>query len=222
MLWLAGLMGLVGVGAASFAAVQLQETSEDEDDVAQADTGEDNQGMLDQIGGAGNWLPAGAGAGLRPDAGDHDLPEDRLSENSLHRGTDNDILYGEIGRATIPDDDASHEADDDPTARADDGESASDGPNMELLVEWITKGKPAEALDYEPATEVLMLVWDDLAEGAEEPAVSVEPDPHDDEVRHVLMNGDSVAEIYGDPELTEADVTIIPLSSAMVAGFAPA
>jgi len=196
MLWLAGLMGLVGVGAASFAAVQLQETSEDEDDVAQADTSEDNEGLLDQISGAESWL--------------HD------------KNDDDDILYAEIGREAAPDSDASNEADDDPLASADDADSQSDAPDPDLLIEWIAKGKPAEALDYEPETEVLMLVWDDLAEGAEEPDVSVETDPHDEDVRHVLMNGNSVAEIYGDPELTEADVTIIPLSSAMVAGFAPA
>jgi hypothetical protein len=222
MLWLASLMGLVGVGAASFAAVQLQETSEDEDDVAQADTNEDTEGLLDQIGGAESWLTARASAGLGSEASDHDLTEHRVSENALHDKNDDDILYAEIGREAAPDGDASNEADDDPLASADDADSQSDAPDTDLLIEWIAKGKPAEALDYEPETEVLMLVWDDLAEGAEEPDVSVETDPHDEDVRHVLMNGNSVAEIYGDPELTEADVTIIPLSSAMVAGFAPA
>ena len=91
-----------------------------------------------------------------------------------------------------------------------------------MLGDWITEGPPAEVLDYEPAKDSLMLVWDDLAPDGHEPTVSVERDPFDAEVMHIVMNGKSVAEIYGDPALSVADITTIPLSSALIVGLEPA
>ena len=68
----------------------------------------------------------------------------------------------------------------------------------------------------------LVLVWDDLDGPAEEPKVHVETDPYDDEVKHVVMNESSVAEVYGDPNLNTGDIIMIPLSSALIVGLEPA
>ncbi len=88
--------------------------------------------------------------------------------------------------------------------------------------DWLYENDDTEVLDYDAETESLILVWDDLAEGANEPEVSVEEDPFDEDVRQVMMNGKSVAEVYGDPNLNTADITVMPLSSALIVGLEPA
>jgi hypothetical protein len=100
-------------------------------------------------------------------------------------------------------------------------EDTHSGLSQVLLGDWIANGPEDEVFDYEAATESLVLIWDDIDAGADEPDVRVEQDPFDDEVMHILMNGKSVAEVYGDPNLTAADVTMIPLSSALIVGLEP-
>lgn len=91
-----------------------------------------------------------------------------------------------------------------------------------LLSDWIMEGQTAEVLDYDAREDSLLLVWDDMSDAAAEPEVDVAHDPYDEEVMHVVMNGKSVAEIYGDPNLSVADVALIPLSAALLIGLEPA
>jgi hypothetical protein len=100
-------------------------------------------------------------------------------------------------------------------------QTTAQAEGTQALGDWITQGAPSEVLDYQRTEDSLMLVWDDLETDAQEPDVAVESDPFDEDVKHVLMNGKSVAEVYGDPNLTVADLTVIPLSSALIVGLEP-
>lgn len=199
MLWLAGLLGIVGAGAASFIISPV----EDEDAVERSDVADDAQGdLLDQIKGLSESDPASG-------------------ETLLHR------IALDPNRAGIIDErgpDPLDEPDGYDRMIAGHGDAFADRDHDApiMLGDWITEGPPAEVLDYEPAKDSLMLVWDDLAPDGHEPTVSVESDPFDAEVMHIVMNGKSVAEIYGDPALSVADITTIPLSSALIVGLEPA
>ena len=81
MLWLAGLMGLVGVGAASIAVVQLQQGDDSDDDIQPEEPNLEEQGnLLDAIAGlhSDDEVPIGT-----PAIDDFDEEED-------------DILYSDI------------------------------------------------------------------------------------------------------------------------------
>lgn len=235
MLWLAGIMGLVGVGAASIAVVNLeQEPEEDEPDLEldMSDTGnlldelditddyfEELDATVDTTEPLADGLSTTDTDDLLTASYDDILFNDEMDANSGD-STLHDIVRDPFGGGFIDLDsnglDAAEPTD---TSEVDDTGISAD-PVM--LGDWITEGEPSEVLDYENEKDSLMLVWDDLVDGAQEPDVDVAHDPYDNEVMHVLMNGKSVAEVYGDPELTVSDVTIIPLSSALIVGLEPA
>ena len=89
------------------------------------------------------------------------------------------------------------------------------------LGDWIKEAQGVETMTYEPKTDCLLLVWDDGSLGAVEPDVSVVADFIDPDIVHVFMNGIPVAEVNGDPDLTVADVTLVPLSVAGLVGLSP-
>lgn len=141
----------------------------------------------------------------------------------LNGGAGNDVLNGLVLAQTagLKDIDASDYlngggGEDTLIAGENDVVTSSDGADQILVGDWISQGGEAEITDYDAKEDSLMLVWDDMAASASEPDVTVEADPYDDEVMHVLMNGKSVAEVYGDPNLHISDITIIPLSSALI------
>lgn len=98
-------------------------------------------------------------------------------------------------------------------------EEVSTSPFM--LGEWVRDGQTSEILDYEADHDSLMLIWDDTITEAIEPDVIVVGNPFDTGIRDVLVNGRSVAEVYGDPALDTSDITLIPLSSALRIGLEP-
>jgi hypothetical protein len=73
---------------------------------------------------------------------------------------------------------------------------------------------------FEPEDDSLLLVWDDRGVDDEEPEVSVDPDPEQLDQTLVRMNGVIVASVKSADVLTAADVSIVPLSSAIAAGLA--
>jgi hypothetical protein len=199
MLWLAGLMGIIGAGAASF--VLPQTPAEDDDDMhPEQDTNPELYGDLLDDPDASIWAEDDFRY-IDPDL----LPEgDTAQANAVLQ----DIV------------EAPYDADI-PVIGADVSEDMAEAGETPLW-EWIMQGAPAEVLDYTAEKESLVLVWDDLEDGASEPEVRVEQDPFDPEVMHVVMNDYSVAEVYGDPNLSASDLTVIPLSSALIVGLEPA
>ncbi|WP_227269970.1 hypothetical protein [Roseobacter weihaiensis] len=159
-----------------------------------------------------------AGADALTDGGDS---ASGLSENGLERGLINplDRAFFEGYPTDTPSQDiaAADPASDDETPFASD-----ESYERILLSDWIMEGQTAEVLDYDAREDSLLLVWDDMSNATAEPEVDVAHDPYDEEVMHVVMNGKSVAEIYGDPNLSVADVALIPLSAALLIGLEPA
>lgn len=88
--------------------------------------------------------------------------------------------------------------------------------------DWISQAHGPEVIDYEADKESILVVWDDTSLEAQEPSLSVSPDPDDPEVMQVNMNGKPLADVYGDPELSVADLVLMPLSSALMVGLSPA
>ncbi|MBW4706520.1 hypothetical protein KX928_01855 [Roseobacter sp. YSTF-M11] len=241
MLWMAGLMGLVGVGAASLVAIKPDEIEDEHEDGALEDDGytADTIDLFDQfdtldvsqiLGGDADEVITGTS--------DTDFIEGGEGDDRIDGEGGSDLIFGGIGSdilngivddpdyAGITDTDASDylnggDGDDLLILGANDIAVSGAGDDEFLLGDWITEGKGVEILDYEPAHDSLMLVWDDTSATADEPDVSVNPDPDDPEVMHISMNGVSVAEIYGDTELSVADLTLIPLSSAEAIGLEP-
>ena len=217
MLWLASLMGIVGAGAASLVLPQAQ-TDEDE-----TNHDDDHLGHADEFESSGDLLSF--------EYDDDQTSDEVASPFYLHE----DFMAQEFAASSDPhfvNPDETHGSTqeslaEDPFAASFGEDSSQDEMSMMqaapvALGDWIMAGQSAEVLEYEAETESLMLVWDDLADDAHEPDVRVEQDPDDTEVMHVVMNDYSVAEVHGDPSLSTEDVTVIPLSSALIVGLEPA
>ena len=204
MLWLAGLIGIVGAGAASVVITPAETDQPDDDETNAPEPEVDHGNLLDHIAG----LKAGGSSQLDTLVSDLDALGDRHSEsfaNTLDpHEQEVEAAWPEHSLVPFP-------------------ELPLEGTAEQIsLGDWITEGKPAEAVDYDAVKDSLVLVWDDLDGPAEEPEVHVETDPFDDEVKHVVMNESSVAEVYDDPDLSTGDITMIPLSSALIVGLEPA
>ncbi|WP_298915544.1 hypothetical protein [uncultured Roseobacter sp.] len=242
MLWLAGLVGLAGVGAASFVAIQPGEIDEDQDDDALEDTEItlETGDLLTQFDTLDiSHISGDASADVIAGTEQTDYIEGGDGNDQLGGSAGSDLIFGGLGSDVLngivddPDtvgimdtDEGDYlnggSGDDILILGEDDIAASGEGNDDFLLGDWITQGNGAEILDYEPEHDSLMLVWDDTSISADEPDVTVDPDPDDPEVMHISMNGVSVAEIYGDTELSVADLTLIPLSSAEAIGLEPA
>lgn len=216
MLWLASLLGIVGVGATSLVLPHVQF----EDDAADADDDYLDQGT--EIDTYGNLMDAADDQSEPLDSGEDTflLQEKYLADlgpaheqSSAESESQASNLLRDIAEYPFLADFSDPETED-----LVEGQQ----PVPPALGEWILEGPPAEVVEYEADKDSLMLVWDDLADGAYEPEVRVEQDPDDSDVMHVVMNDYSVAEVHGEPTLSAADVTIIPLSSALIVGLEPA
>ncbi|QJF49929.1 hypothetical protein [Roseobacter ponti] len=228
MMWLMGLAGLVGAGAASFVVTKTDiETDEDTsspenetDDFSDLNDGN----ILDTIDGLWNGAETEDAAQAYDESDDYlyDMFEEPLPDTGAVFAQE--TAAGREWMSTWPADEGPEPDLPEPVEGIAD---FADAPAPEAqpsvkLGDWIMQGTPSEPLDYTPGSDSLVVVWDDLADSAGEPRVGVAPDPYDPEVMHVTMNGSSVAEIYGEPALEAQDLTVIPLSSAMIAGLAPA
>jgi hypothetical protein len=218
MLWLAGLLGIVSVGATSLVMHQPDVEAEPEEDDDKFPV--DAPGSLAE-GDMFEFFPGGSDTEGSFDA----TGSDQLSEAFFSTQDDSDYdVFDAAEKDEWPTSDTPaaqvlQEIVEDPEAAGPLDVDAEANATPVKLWDWLVQGEPSEVLDYDARSDSLMLVWDDLADGAEEPAVRVEKDPFDADVMHVLMNDKSVAEIYGDPDLTSADITMIPLSSALIVGL---
>ena len=221
MLWLAGLMGVAGVGAAAFVGIKTDVAEEE-------DTLQDEQDQMSDLGDLLTQIQDHSGSNGLLQTQPHLNLASAAAEPAAIGGWGDDVL-NEIMAEFEVEDAAPVEVDGAPEPGliyssalldADDVDlDAEAGADDILLSDWIDQRHGSEILDYEARTESLMLVWDDTTEGAAEPQVGVAPAPDDPEVMQVSMNGENVAEVYGDSELSVADLTLIPLSSAMVIGL---
>lgn len=212
MLWLAGLVGVAGVGAASVVTV----TADDTDDPHQ-----DNFPVNDNHIAQSTWvgmLPADPDMQFDPAA---DVSQTLSATDSAE--TDEDV-YAALSeeRADRIADEVKDRAIDAPQSTYVPTGAFADCAADPSLAEWVCQGTTAEAVDYQSESESLVLVWDDSRADAAEPDLSVTPDPDDPEVMQVRMGDDIVADVYGDSDLAVSDIIMIPLSAAEMVGLSPA
>ena len=88
--------------------------------------------------------------------------------------------------------------------------------------DWVSQGQSAQILDFKPAQDALVFVWDDSAPSSREPLVHIQEDPDATGQLQIWMGDRKLAQIAGPAALTQADLALIPLSAARELGFAPA
>lgn len=195
---------MIGVGAASLVAVQPPAEDDDYADAPEDQAlPEEMMAQPDEAQGLAESEP------LDPMAG------------TMHAGLldDGDVFADQGGV-----EDAFGEDSSDPVAPPALHESAFDGLEFSNFMtgDWISQAHGPEVIDYEAEKENILVVWDDTSLEAQEPSLSVSPDPDDPEVMQVNMNGKPLADVYGDPQLSVADLVLMPLSSALMVGLSPA
>lgn len=221
MLWLAGLIGLAGVGAASFVGLKSTEVEEEEPINEEEFQQETTGNLLDAIQIQGEEdsssqepqtalnVPPAPGPGDTDGWGDDILNDIMADFQDLDAADSKQMGAFETNIQPLIFEDAMVT-------------EAEESTTFDYsLTNWITERSGVEILDYSADDESLMLVWDDTDANAPEPDVDVAPDPDDPEVMQVSMNGENVAEVYGDAEMDASDLTLIPLSSAIVIGLMP-
>lgn len=211
-------MGLAGVGAASFIGLKSADADDEDTETLEHDelTQESSIDLLHHVHTSEDGVFSAATAAT--------VPSDGIAEgwgDDILNETMQDFEDANEGSVEQPDDTEATVSPlwlDDPIADDTDTGSSSDFS----LTDWISERSGSEVLDYSSTSESLMLIWDDTQSDADEPKVDVAPDPDDPEVMQVSMNGENVAEVYGDTEMDASDLTLIPLSSAIIIGLAPA
>lgn len=211
-------MGLAGVGAASFIGLKSADADDEDTETLEHDelTQESSIDLLHHVHTPEDGAFSAATATTNP--------SDDIAEgwgDDILNETMQDFEDANEGSVEQPDDTEATVSPlwlDDPIADDTDTGSSTDFS----LTDWISERSGSEILDYSSTSESLMLIWDDTQSDADEPKVDVAPDPDDPEVMQVSMNGENVAEVYGDTEMDASDLTLIPLSSAIIIGLAPA
>ncbi|MFK7838461.1 MAG: hypothetical protein AB8B60_19810 [Sulfitobacter sp.] len=69
--------------------------------------------------------------------------------------------------------------------------------------------------DFEAEDDSLLFIWDDSTGESEPPHINILADPENDGQLQVWLDDDVVAQVSGQSTLTEADISLIPLSSAI-------
>ncbi|MEL7166811.1 MAG: calcium-binding protein [Pseudomonadota bacterium] len=208
----------------------------DGDDLIEAGAGADEVfGNNDDdtiTGGAGSdSLNGSAGADVVDGGADDDVIWGGLDDDTLSGGTGADTVFGGFGDDLISGVDTDGAADVDAgdylnggdgddtiIAGNDDVVTAGSGADDIVVGDWIMQGSATDVIDFNADEDDIILVYDD-AGGA--PDLNLSPDPDSPDVMHVVMDGVTVAHVSGGAGLELGDVTVMPLSAAQDAGFAP-
>ena len=169
-------------------------------------------------------------------AGDDALLGGR-QDDMLSGGAGHDTLFGGVGNDTLNGIELNAEAprledtdegdylnagggDDLILVGRDDVVSTGYGRDTIVLGDWIDEGHSAEIIDFAPARDELLFVWDDSEPGSEAPDVTVVPDPDNIGVLQVRAGETLVASVGGNMALNSARLSLMPLSSAAALGLA--
>ena len=74
--------------------------------------------------------------------------------------------------------------------------------------------------DFEPRDDALICIWDDSDDSGAAPPVQIERDPARPDMLRVRLGNRVVAQVRGQGALAAADLSVMPLSSALALGFA--
>ncbi len=185
------------------------------------------------LGGAGDdSLVGSAGDDVLDGGAGADALHGDLGDDVLRGGADHDNLFGGWGNDTLsgfeddPDTDGWYDTDvmdylnggggdDLITAGAGDIVTGGAGSDTILLGKWLSADHQAQILDFAPDQDTLMVVYDDLADP--EPEVDLAPDPDNEGIQHVMLNGVAIATVNNAAGLNASNITLIG-SSLLPAG----
>lgn len=206
---------------------------EDGDDSLSGDAGDDSlagQNHDDSLsGGVGDDLLIGGDGDdrLDGDAGD-DALHGGLGDDTLSDGAGRDTLFGGWGNDLIsglaePPTDA--DADylnggggaDTLIAGPDDIVTAGEDDDTIIVGDWATDEHAAELLDFDPAEDQLVVVWD--LGVADPPTVEVIADADVPGLSHVTIDGAEVAQVHAGGRFTAGDVILIGPEDAAIFGL---
>ena len=175
-------------------------------------------------GGAGNdTLEAGDGDDVLIGGGGDDALHGYLGDDKLEGGAGQDTLFGGWGNDVLigTGDGSGAEAqdflnggggDDAIFAGAGDIVHGGDGADTIVVSEW-TLDESAQMTDFDISEDTLVVLYDDAVPDTEY-ELSLATDALDDELTHVLLNGEIVLSVMDGGTLTLGDVQLVPQSAA--------
>lgn len=166
---------------------------------------------------------------------DDDMLDGGDGDDALHGSDGNDILAGGEGHDTLfggwgddmltgADDDGSDflnggGGDDTILAGASDVVTAGDGADS-IVLDGRTAGiGAADLMDFNPAEDRLLMVWD--MKQHPDPDIEVMNDPDDPGVSHIVVDGVDIALVRGDSVLSVQDILLVDIADAPVIGMRP-
>lgn len=203
MLWLAGLMGLMAVGTVAY--VDLGTTEPEEEPPVPNDVDRVNMilgiGEAETINDTPDQSSASSEAAQSVVLASQSTSSGALHDGPLQRGS-LDFLKGPFTPDAV---EAMEHTQGDAVTMPESNhtESTSDDSTNTVIP------------DFEPTSDSLLFVWDDSLDDVAVPKVTVEADPDHSGHLQVWMGSEVVARVSGETELQAADISLIPLSSAI-------
>ena len=191
---------------------------EDGDDVLHG--GSDDDQLFGHLG--DDRLDGGSGHDtIHGGQGDYDLAggkgDDALHGNAgddrLTGGDGADTLFGGDGNDTLSglDDEADYlnggAGDDWLVAGGGDIVTGGDGADTVVLGDWLADAGAVELIDYDPADDQLVVLWDQA--GAPDPQIEIRTDADNPTLSHILLDGVEIAAVDCDAALTVADILLV-------------
>lgn len=202
MLWLAGLIGLMAVGAFFF-----------------LDFGTDDTEVYAEEPGISGALERVMSQKLVPeDDEDIDLVEDEALDVVLK---DSDGVWAdpleEFALSNLADVDEFEEL---AIAEASEGDEGDDHSTADQLDSDPEFPPDIDVMDFDVRTERLLVVWDDSLGTA--PEIDMVENIDNPNMVDILAGGEIIAQVPTETGVTVADISIAPLSTAQSLGWAPA
>ncbi len=184
----------------------------------------------DQINGyeGGDLIDGGDGNDIIYGGSGEDTLIGNVGNDVLHGGYDddnlagmsgNDDLYGHFGMDELEGgdgDDRIFGGQDDDILRGDDGDDQLQGGDGddEIIVQPEPDQEAATIMDFQIGHDKLLVTWD----GPEDPELTIEPDSENNDLTHVRVNGENVAQIFGTEGLAAEDILFV--TEAQLAQYA--
>lgn len=181
-------------------------------------------GPTHQIGGEGDdVLVGGAGDDRLEGCEGDDILIAGLGDNTLMGGAGNDILVG-----AALDDDGNDQSgqnflnggagDDILIAGSGDYLHGGDGADTFVLGQWLQGGDPVSLVDYHADEDQILLQYDPLR--VPEPDLEIRFGSDMPETAEIWLNGQLIAQVANAPDLTVADVGIVPMAGTSIGAYA--
>lgn len=135
-------------------------------------------------------------------------------DDTLQGGAGTDTLFGGDGDDTLTGDDAENEPATDflnggagnDTILAGSGDIVTGGDGAdEVVLDLDAEDDAVTVMDFQPGQDKLLISW----EGQEDPDIQIEADTENEDLTHVLVDGQDVAQLLGAEGLTADDIQLI-------------